>query len=133
MDAEQLKQMKKLQREVDDANELAERFIQGYTNYDAEYVGNKLTKAKAALTDYLDSITEKPMTRNQAFEEPVFQLKASVQTYELSLADIAQLIAGQLGVPVSRLTITHNEREIGDGDRYSNKVFDGLTITVKNA
>jgi len=76
MDAEQLKQMKKLQREVDDANELAERFIQGYTNFDAEYVGNKLTKAKAALTDYLDSITEKKI--DDAYQSPgeSFKLKA---------------------------------------------------------
>ena len=133
MDAEQLKQMKKLQREVDDANELAERFIQGYTNFDAEYVGNKLTKAKAALTDYLDSITEKKM--DDAYQAPgeSFKLKASVQTYELSIADLAQLIAGQLGVPVARLTISPR-REFSHGDAIGEGeyIFAGLTVTVKN-
>jgi len=135
MDAEQLKRMKKLQREVDDANELAERFIQGYTNYDAEYVGNKLSKAKAALAEYLDSITEKT-TMDDAYQPPgeSFKLKASVQTYELSIADLAQLIAGQLGVPVARLTVEPlREFEHGDSIGEGAYIFAGLKITVKNA
>jgi len=62
-----------------------------------------------------------------------FKLKATVQTYELSLADLAKLFSQQLGVPESRITITPKQRAHGDPlDRtpttYS---FDGIIVTVK--
>jgi len=126
-------QLMLLKAKWDDAKATAENFTHGYSNYSAEEVNLKLTKTRTAFNDYLNSITEKPMTRNQAFEEAVFTLKASVQTYELSIADLAQLIAGQLGVPVARLTISPR-REFSHGDAIGEGeyIFAGLTVTVKN-
>lgn len=123
----------KLINERDDARELMGRYHQGYTNYSFDHCAAREKNAKEALDAYMKTIQEPQM--DDGYEPPhgeSFKLKASVQTYELSVPDLQRLIGKELGVPYDRVTITANSREIGDGDRYSNVVFDGLSITVRN-
>lgn len=62
-----------------------------------------------------------------------FKLKASIQTYELSLKDLSALISEKLGVPAARITITGKKKDTsGPLDRIPNYIFDGITVTVKN-
>lgn len=63
-----------------------------------------------------------------------FKLKASVQTYELSLKDLTEMFSRELGVPASRITITDRQVDTsGYQDRVSSYSFAGLTVTVKNS
>lgn len=136
LNKEQRRRLAQLQGEVNDGRELIERYNRGHTNFDAAYCNKKLADAQVAFDEYMDSIT-KGDKMDDAYEPPSgndsFKLKASVQTYELSIADLATLVSLQLGVPESRITITDRQKDVsGYMDRDSRYEFDGLTITVKN-
>jgi hypothetical protein len=63
-----------------------------------------------------------------------FKLKASVQTYELTLKDLTEMFSRELGVPASRITITDKQTDTsGYQDRHSSYSFAGLIVTVKNS
>lgn len=65
-------------------------------------------------------------------DQSSFKLKASVQTYELNLPDLAQLFARELGVPVGRISITERKQfELGDAIGEGRNVFGGVVVTVK--
>ncbi len=55
-----------------------------------------------------------------------------VKTYQISIDQLKQLIANDLGVPANEISVSPVERdESSDMDRYRNMVFDGLKIIHK--
>lgn len=62
-----------------------------------------------------------------------FTLKATTQTFELTISDLQKLFSQQLGVPEQRISITtRNTFEHGDSIGEGSYVFSGLIVTVKN-
>lgn len=65
-----------------------------------------------------------------------FTLKASTQTYEVSIPQLQKLFARELSVPEDRVTITASEKVVSSDpmDRSPTVYgFSGLIVTVKGA
>lgn len=56
---EEAKTLRKKIKAISDAEDLANRFSCGWTNYTSEYVAQQMTDAKKGLKDYINEITEK--------------------------------------------------------------------------
>lgn len=109
---QQAEELQDIIQQGKDAQELMQNSHRGWTNLSAEEIKSKCDAAQKALRDFI----AKSYQENAEMSNDSFTLKPTTQTYELSLADIAQLLSRELGVPAARISIVGTN---------------GLTVTVK--
>lgn len=136
-----------LHTEVETALGLMYHTNAGHTNHGRREVVENLDAARLSYINFLDTLTEQTMayddmsqyeTQEQRLgtgraatspSNPSFQLKATTQTYELSVPELQKLFAKELCVPEDRVTLHAYMQEGQEGPGVF--AFAGLKVSVK--